>query len=65
MQRNNWDDFYQSGSVSDYLKYRESVKNTSGSCGDYPNRDSFTDGVESVRYAEKSDGNGAFGNTGW
>lgn len=65
MKSNNWEDFYRSGKVSDYLKYINSAKNASGNYGEYTNADNLSGSMESVQYAEKSDGDGAIRHTGW
>ena len=35
MQSNNWENFYQSGRVSDYLKYIDSARNAAEGDGGY------------------------------
>ncbi len=65
MQGDYWNDFYRTGKVSDYLKYansvRETTENKSNDC--YLNQSSSQ--REWSKHAGKSDGNGAFGNTNW
>ena len=65
MQSNNWDKFYQSGKVSDYLKYIDSIRNAADEGGENLRRDNAPGSMESVKYAGKSDGDGAIGHTGW
>lgn len=65
MQSKYWDDFYQSGRVSDYLKYVNSAGNTADRKEECSNQGGSSCYMESVQYAGKSDGNGAFGHTGW
>lgn len=65
MQSDYWNDFYQTGKVSDYLKYVGSARNTADGNGEYSGEKTQSYSMESVQYAGKSDGNGSFGNTGW
>ena len=65
MQSNSWNDFYQSGRVSDYLKYIDSVKNSVWDDGEYLKKDNMSVGMETVRYADQGDRDGAFGHTSW
>lgn len=64
MQRDYWNDFYQTGKVSDYLKYADSASNKANGvktdrAGSYESRQ------ETLNHAGKSDGNGAFRHSGW
>lgn len=65
MRSNGWNDFYESGRVSDYLRYIDNVRNSTGYNDEYSKKDDMSNSMESVRYAGKSDGNGAIGHTGW
>lgn len=65
MQSDYWNDFYQTGRVSDYLKYVDSSKNTTDSNRGFGRSDNQSCGMESMRNAGKSDRDGAFGHTGW
>ncbi len=65
MQSDYWNDFYQTGKVSDYLKYVNSAGNTADSSREYKRGEKQSDQMETVRYAGKSNGNGAFGHSGW
>ncbi|MCM1245301.1 MAG: hypothetical protein NC293_06610 [Roseburia sp.] len=65
MQSDYWNDFTKSGKISDYLKYVDSARNTADGAGEYSGKDGESYGMESVKYAGKSDWNGAVGHTGW
>lgn len=65
MKSNGWNDFYESGRISDYLRYVNNVRNSVGENEEYSKKDDTSDNMESVRYAGKSDGNGAGGHTSW
>ncbi len=65
MQSDYWDDFYRTGKISDYLKYVDSARNTADGVGGNKAKDRWSDQMESVNHAGKSDGNGAFGRTSW
>ena len=65
MQSNYWDNFYQTGKVADNLKYVDSARNTAEETGDYTKKDTFSNSMESMKYAGKGDGNGAVGHAGW
>ncbi len=65
MQSDYWNDFYRSGKVSDYLKYVDSARNTADGTREDRTKDQWSQRMESVNHAGKSDGNGAFGRTNW
>ncbi len=65
MQSDYWNDFYQTGRISDYLKYVDSSKNTADSNRGFAGSDNPSCSMESMRNAGKSDRDGAFGHTGW
>lgn len=65
MQRDYWNDFYQTGKVSDYLKYADSAKNTWNGENTDKTGNSQSRQMESSDHAGKSDRNGAFGYSGW
>lgn len=65
MQSDYWNDFYKTGKVSDYLKYVNSAGNTADGNREYSGRDNQSYGMETVKYAGKSNGNGSGGYTGW
>ena len=65
MQSNNWENFYQSGRVSDYLKYIDSARHAAEGDGSYSRKDNLSGSMESVQYAGESDRDGALGHTGW
>lgn len=65
MQSDYWNDFYETGKVSDYLKYAGSARNTADGNREYAGKDETSFSMESVKYAGKSDGNGSFGKTSW
>jgi hypothetical protein len=65
MQRDYWNDFYQSGRVSDYLKYVDSSKNTASAGAELTETNNSSCLMESKGNAGKSDRNGAFGHAGW
>lgn len=65
MQSNNWDNFYQSGRVSDYLKYIDAVRNAADAQGVHSGKGDSSGSMESVQYAGKSDGDGAVRHTSW
>ena len=65
MQGDSWNDFAKSGRVSDYLKYVDSARNTTYENGEFSGRMKESNRMESMQHAGKSDGNGAFGRSGW
>ncbi len=65
MQRNYWENFYHTGKVTDYLRYRDSAGDTADGSGEYPDKDKVSNRMESMQYGGKSDGNGAVGHPGW
>lgn len=65
MQNDYWNDFYRTGSVSDYLKYVDSSKSTTSVNGEFLGRENQSYNMETNHYAGKSDRDGAVGNTGW
>lgn len=65
MQSDYWNEFYQTGRVSDYLKYVDSARNTADTPGSGTGNRESSKRMESVNDAGKGDRYGAFGNTGW
>lgn len=65
MQSSNWDNFYQSGRISDYLKYIDSTRNAADAKEEYSGKDDPSGSMESVQNAGKSDGDGSIGHAGW
>lgn len=65
MQSDYWNDFCQTGRVSDYLKYVDSSKDTRESNRGVDGRENQSGGMESMHNAGKSNRDGAFGHTGW
>nr|MBP3598995.1 hypothetical protein [Eubacterium sp.] len=65
MQSDCWNDFYRTGKVSDYLKYVNSARDTAERTEANKSQDRWSDGMESMNHAGKSDGDGAFGRSCW
>ncbi|MGN1205845.1 MAG: hypothetical protein ACI4SQ_02525 [Eubacterium sp.] len=60
MNNEFWNEFYRSGKISDYLNYVNSSEHTAHSQSAYGNS-RYSDEMEKMQDAGKSDRNGAFG----
>lgn len=65
MKSDYWNNFYQSGKVTDYLRYVDSTCNSTELERNGSDRCSQSYAMETVQYAGKSDGNGALGHVSW
>lgn len=62
MNNKFWNEFYQSGKISDYLNYVNSSEHAAHSKSTFGNS-CYTDEREKMQDAGKSDRNGAFGDS--
>ena len=62
MNNKFWNEFYQSGKISDYLNYVNSSEHTASSQSTFGGS-LYSDEMEKMQDAGKSDRNGAFGDS--
>ena len=60
MHNKFWNQFYETGKISDYLKYVNAAENSSASDKIYP-EGGFSGEMEKMQHAGKSDRDGSFG----
>ena len=64
MQGDSWNDFAKSGRAIG-ISLLASARNTTDENGEFSGRMKESNRMESMQHAGKSDGNGAFGRSGW